>query len=277
MSAGVDWRSSHVRAPEGRETESRSRNERCPKTPREATMNARDEVYQLLEEKMLKYRDYADVPVVEVDEVVLFEAIPEQGVLRVDHLDAEMTELLGPSVYVRHPVVDLLYWAGQELKNLDRSLTLRVVYGFRPLEVQQRLFEAAKAELQELIGESDELTEAAHRHVAVPDVAGYPTGGAVAVDLLRDGEPVDLGTPVMQPNRDSFTFSPFISPEAWEARQLLRRAMMAAGFAPYDGEWWHFSYGDKEWARFYRKPEALYAQVSFQDAQKVAPSAMLDS
>jgi D-alanyl-D-alanine dipeptidase len=106
-------------------------------------------------------------------------------------------------------------------------------------------------------------------------VAGYPTGGAVAVDLLRAGEPVDLGTPVMRADRDSFTFSPFISPPAWEARQLLRRAMMAAGFAPYDGEWWHFSYGDKEWARFYRKPEALYDQVSFSDAQKVAPDATL--
>lgn len=244
---------------------------------RKATMNARDEVYQLLEEKMLKYRDYADVPVVEVDEVVLFEAIPEQGVLRVEHLDEEMTELLGPSIYVRHPVVDLLYWAGQELKNLDRTLTLRVVYGFRPLEVQQRLHEEVKDQLRQQYPNEAELTEAAHRHAAVPDVAGYPTGGAVAVDLLRGGEPVDLGTPVMQPDRDAFTFSPFISPSAWEARQLLRRAMMAAGFAPYDGEWWHFSYGDKEWARFYREPEALYAQVSFSDAQKVAPDATLRS
>lgn len=240
-------------------------------------MNARDEVYQLLEEKMLKYRDYADVPVVEVDEVVLFEAIPEQGVLRVEQLDTEMTELLGPSIYVRHPVVDLLYWAGQELKNLDRSLTLRVVYGFRPLEVQQRQHEGVKNQLREQYPNEAELVEAAHRHAAVPDVAGYPTGGAVAVDLLRGGEPVDLGTPAMQPDRDAFTFSPFISPSAWEARQLLRRAMMAAGFAPYDGEWWHFSYGDKEWARFYRRPEALYDQVSFQDAQKVAPGAKLES
>jgi zinc D-Ala-D-Ala dipeptidase len=240
-------------------------------------LSTEDVVYQLLEAKMLKYADYADVPVVEVDEVVLFEAIPEQGVLRVEHLDEEMTQLLGENIYVRRPVVDLLYWAGQELKNLDRSLTLRVVYGFRPLEVQTRRFEEAKETLREQYPDDVELTEAAHRRVAVPSVAGYPTGGAVAVDLLREGEPVDLGTPVLQPNRDSFTFSPFISPAAWEARQLLRRAMMAAGFAPYDGEWWHFSYGDKEWARFYRKPEALYDQVSFSDAQKVAPGATLSA
>ena len=237
-------------------------------------MGADDDVYQLLEQKMLRYADYANVPVVEVEEVVLFEAVPQQGVLRVEHLDTEMSELTGGSIFVRRPVVDLLYWAGQELKNLDRSLTLRVIYGFRALEVQTRLFEEAKAELAERYPDDDELTEVAHRRVAVPSVAGYPTGGAVAVDLLRDGVPVDLGTPAMVAHQDSFTFSPFVSREAWENRQLLRRAMMAAGFAPYDGEWWHFSYGDKEWARFYRKPGALFDQVSFAQAQKVAPGDM---
>jgi D-alanyl-D-alanine dipeptidase len=231
-------------------------------------------VYQLLEEKMLKYADYANVPVVEVEEVVLFEAVPQQGVLRVEHLDPEMSELTGGSIYVRRPVVDLLYWAGQELKNLDRTLTLKVVYGFRALEVQTRLFEEAKAALAERYPDDEELTEVAHRRVAVPSVAGYPTGGAVAVDVLRNGLPVDMGTAVMEASQDSFTFSPFVSPEAWENRQLLRRAMMAAGFAPYDGEWWHFSYGDKEWARFYRKPGALFDQVAFADAQKVASGDM---
>jgi D-alanyl-D-alanine dipeptidase len=232
-------------------------------------VSTEDDVYQLLEEKMLKYADYANVPVVEVEEVVLFEAVPQQGLLRVEHIENEMAELTGGSVFVRSPVVDLLYWAGQELKNLDRTLTLKVVYGFRALEVQTRLFEEAKAALAEDHPDDVELVEVAHRRVAVPSVAGYPTGGAVAVDVLRDGLPVDMGTAVMEPSKDSFTFSPFVSREAWENRQLLRRAMMAAGFAPYDGEWWHFSYGDKEWARFYRKPGALFDQVAFADAQQV--------
>ncbi len=239
-------------------------------------MTAEEIVYQLLEEKMLKYADYANVPLVEVEEAVLFEAVPQQGVLRVEHLPTEMSELTGGNIYVRRPVVDLLYWAGQELKNLDRSLTLKVVYGFRGLEVQTRLFEEAKAALAEQYPDEEELIEVAHRQVAVPSVAGYPTGGAVAVEMLRDGAPVDLGTPIMAPSRDAFTFSPFVSREAWEHRQLLRRAMMAAGFAPYDGEWWHFSYGDKEWARFYRKPGALFDQVAFLDAQQVAPDDMLE-
>src|SRR4029453_8568299 len=110
-----------------------------------------------------------------------------------------------------------------------------------------------------------ELLEATHRRVSVPSVAGRPTGGAVGVDVLRDGTPVEMGTPVLPSTRDAFTFSPFVGREAWDNRQLLRQAMMAAGFAPFDGEWWHFSYGDKEWARYYRKSHALFDQLSFQE------------
>ncbi len=230
-----------------------------------------DVVYQRLEEKMLKYSDYAGVEVIPAEEPVLFEALRSQGVLQVAQLDPDMAALTGGTIYVRRPLVDLLYWAGQELKNLDRSLTLRVIYGFRALELQAKLFEAAKNSLLEEFPDEEERTEAAHRHIAVPSVAGRPTGGAVGVDLLSEGEPVDMGSRVLAASRDSFTFSPFISRAAWENRQLLRRAMMAAGFAPYDGEWWHFSYGDKEWARYHRKPGALYAQVSLADAQKVDP------
>ena len=42
---------------------------------------------------------------------------------------------------------------------------------------------------------------------------------------------------------------------------MLREYMIKEGFAPYDGEWWHFSYGDKEWAFYYDKEKALYNQV----------------
>ena len=50
----------------------------------------------------------------------------------------------------------------------------------------------------------------------------------------------------------------------WEQRSnrgLLQDAMVAAGFAPFYGEWWHFSYGDREWAAFYYRPAALYGPV----------------
>lgn len=32
-------------------------------------------------------------------------------------------------------------------------------------------------------------------------------------------------------------------------------------FAPYYGEWCHFSYGDREWAAFYGQAKTLYAPL----------------
>jgi len=57
---------------------------------------------------------------------------------------------------------------------------------------------------------------------------------------------------------------PRISKDAWHNRQILRLWMMTAGFVPYDGEWWHFSYGDREWAKYYGMPNAIYNQIAFQ-------------
>lgn len=59
-------------------------------------------------------------------------------------------------------------------------------------------------------------------------------------------KPLNFGASVHEFVSDTFTFSPFIDQEAWQNRQLLRGVMMIAGFAPFDGEWWHSSYGDKE-------------------------------
>jgi D-alanyl-D-alanine dipeptidase len=38
--------------------------------------------------------------------------------------------------------------------------------------------------------------------------------------------------------------------------------MFAAGFVPFWGEWWHFSYGDREGAAFTGRKAALYDAVS---------------
>ena len=56
-------------------------------------------------------------------------------------------------------------------------------------------------------------------------------------------------------------FSKNISKIAKNNRMLLRELMLKNEFAPFDGEWWHFSYGDKEWAYYYQKKAAIYTQL----------------
>ncbi|MGH3912367.1 MAG: M15 family metallopeptidase [Pseudonocardiaceae bacterium] len=228
----------------------------------------REEVYRQLEEKMDDYKDYADIPVIPEEDEVGFVAVRPSAVLSVKPVNDSIVSLPADGIILRSAVADRLYWAGQELKSFDKELQLEVVCGYWSPEVHQKLFDETRSSLAAEYGDEDELLEATHRRIAVSDVAGHPTGGAVDVHILRDGVAVDAGTTIWDFAQDSFTFSPFISREAWQNRQLLRRAMMVAGFAPYDGEWWHFSYGSKEWARFYNQPGALYNQVAAMEVDR---------
>ncbi|HBX77971.1 MAG TPA: hypothetical protein DEG43_10010 [Acidimicrobiaceae bacterium] len=92
-------------------------------------------------------------------------------------------------------------------------------------------------------------------------VPPHQTGAAVDLTLCVSGTPLSLGT-----SFDEFTplaaRSAFEEPgsevlddlgesrcaQIRELRRLLDDHMCSAGFAPNDQEWWHFSYGDQEWA-----------------------------
>ncbi len=220
----------------------------------------KQDIYRLLEEKALGYADYAGVPVRPSDEPLV--AIPSSKNLTASQVGTDMLAYTPDGVYVRSGVLSRLQQAAGILAAENKELQLEVGYGYRALEVQTRLFEEYKTKLADRYS-GDELLAAVHRSIAVPGVAGHPAGAAVDIQILREAKPLDFGTAIWEFTPDSFTFSPFISRAAWDNRQLLRRVMMQAGFAPFDGEWWHFCYGDKEWAKYYDKPAALYDQVSF--------------
>jgi D-alanyl-D-alanine dipeptidase len=94
-------------------------------------------------------------------------------------------------------------------------------------------------------------------------VSGHPTGGAVDIILVdKQKSDLDFGSSLYDLSSPlCHYFALGITKVAKQNRQLLRTIMMSVGFAPFDGEWWHFSYGDKEWAYYYKKPYAIYDQV----------------
>jgi len=220
----------------------------------------RDRIYAVLEAQMLGYEDLVDVAVEPVDEPLV--ALQESPLLVAHQLREEMLPVTGTEIYVRESVCRRLGMAGLWLARRAPDMQLQVGYGYRALSIQQANFERQREDIRGTVPD-EELDEATHRRVAKPELGGHPAGAAVDIRLLRNNEPVDCGTPMWSFVRDSYTFSPFISPEARENRKILRTAMKRAGFAPFDGEWWHFSYGDREWAKYYRKPAALYQQLEF--------------
>ncbi len=167
---------------------------------------------------------------------------------------------------LRQTVVKKLKQVNQQLQLINPEYSIQVQSGFRDMSKQISMF---KQQLN-LISQKRfypnpiELYEKVHQYIAVPSVAGHPTGGAVDLLIIdkNTNQPIDFGSDYLNFNDPNIKyFSKSINNQAKENRKILRQLMMQNEFAPFDGEWWHFSYGDREWAFYYKKPYAIYNQL----------------
>lgn len=224
-------------------------------------------IYQNLEEKFTKYNDLKEIAVVDCNEPLIELGIKDGILAEYQPQLSDMKKFKKNQILVRRGVRGRLILAQEILKrkcsNFD--FVLLVTYGHRLPKIQEKYFKEITGNLKKKYQNKDNLYEAAHRFIAVPEVAGHPTGGAVDVTILdkKTRKTLDMGTKIYDfKTKDIYTFSPFISKEQKKNRLLLRKCILRAGFAPFDGEWWHFSFGDKEWAYYYKKDFAIYGTVN---------------
>ena len=184
---------------------------------------------------------------------------------------------VGVSERLREAAMSIERCAAQGL--LPEGARLIVGYAYRAPEVQADYFEKVKKHVlkanPKLTGK--ELEAEASKLVNPKDVAGHPAGAALDVTIVdKHGKELDMGTPFLPFKDDELVahgaFIPVFAykrsnPEIHERRLVLREAMTSAGFAPFAGEWWHFSYGDRDWAYYYDKPRAIYGEVSSAQAK----------
>ncbi len=163
-------------------------------------------------------------------------------------------------IYVREKVAGMLHCASNLLPD---KYTLIIRAGHRPLEVQRQLLQRLMDEYKDKNTDASnkEALDFARTYVSDPAVKLPPhcCGAAIDVDCLdtMTGELVDFGCSVNTDDPISFTDSPLISSTQRANRKVLHKAMLEAGFAPFAAEWWHFSYGDAEWAAYYHKTDTI--------------------
>lgn len=170
----------------------------------------------------------------------------------------DMQPFAGSRILVRKSVHAKLINAALIL--YAKGFQLRVGYGWRHPSIQEKYYEEIKTlvESRHPKMSTEELAEAVHQLIAVPVVAGHPTGGAVDVEIIGK-EPDLCGQLWVFFNQQ--TFSPEATKTERKHRLILREAMVISGFLPFDGEWWHFCYGDKEWAALAEEKHAIYEPI----------------
>ncbi len=180
----------------------------------------------------------------------------------------DMIRYVGNDLWVRKSVAEKLSRISNTLQSILPDHKLKIVYGYRHLEIQKDRFLKRKEDLRKihLMMDEEDLNELANTQTANPETAGHPTGGAVDITITTPDGDLDMGTEYadFSKTEEIKTFCPYLTETQKHNRELLHDLMVAEEFAPFYGEWWHFSYGDKEWAWFYDKPHAIYSQLNFQ-------------
>jgi zinc D-Ala-D-Ala dipeptidase len=166
--------------------------------------------------------------------------------------------------YLRRSVLEKLLYAQTVLRQSHPEWRIQIFDAYRPRAVQQYMVDYTFAEAAKVQGlipdrlsttERDDLLEQVYQFWAVPsdDPAMPPphsTGAAVDVTLADlAGQPIDMGSAIDEMSPRSYP-DYFVDSSALfhQNRQILKQAMVAAGFCQHPREWWHFSWGDQVWA-----------------------------
>ncbi len=171
-----------------------------------------------------------------------------------------------PKLYLRESALERLLKAARLIASAtDEKATLKVTDAFRPLALQRRYFDEISADIAKKEGLSGKaLWEKVTQFIADPDrTPPHSTGGAVdlTVATIADEKEFDMGTPVDAIDERANTWHEGVTGESRTNRDLLFRAMTAAGFVNLASEWWHYSYGDQYWAAWNGETSARYGSV----------------
>lgn len=168
--------------------------------------------------------------------------------------------------YGRKEIAEKLDEISKELLNINKDASLVVSNVYRHPKIQEenfkKVFDDIKAKFPLL--SQDEQIEKTHLMIAYPKVAGHTTGGAIDLTIKIGDTLLDMGCEIGDFDKEEYlpVKNSYITKEQFENRLMLRKLMIRHEFAPFNGEWWHFSFGDREWAKIYNKEYAIYDVVN---------------
>ena len=153
-----------------------------------------------MKESFVRYQDLINVS--EVNNRTMnqkFVKIPMSSKKVIGRYVTDLNELeYSPIIRVRKRVLDRLRMADTLLKEKNPNYQLMVVYGYRAMEKQVKYFNEELKKYEKDFKDKLELYEFVHEKIAVPEVSGHPTGGAVDVVIydMQKEEIIDFGTKV---------------------------------------------------------------------------------
>ena len=168
------------------------------------------------------------------------------------------------TAYVRRTVALMLKRAK---KLLPRGMTFVIRDAWRPAAVQKKIMQdfvlmfrrrhptwsAARA-----LREADKFVASSRG----PKVSGHMTGGAVDVRLLKNGKLLPMRSWKLSYQENAAPCQPKLPKHLQANREIMFSTLRAVGFSQCHNEFWHWSYGDVQWAQRTGKKVAMFGVIA---------------
>ncbi|MCM0583347.1 M15 family metallopeptidase [Weissella diestrammenae] len=203
------------------------------------------------------------------EDLVPLSFLPEKVLIKPDYFIQGLSGAL-PELYARRSVQQRLYEA---TKLLPTGYKFVVFDAWRSVSTQAALFHSLNRKLA--IDHPDwslnKLRQATLETVALPSrdqhkPSPHNTGGAIDLTIVdATGLVLDMQSPfddITSHSSAAFleqrTDLSAIEIQARDNRRLLYNIMTTVGFTNFSNEWWHFDYGNQNWAFCSGEDYALY-------------------
>ncbi len=149
---------------------------------------------------------------------------------------------------------------------LPAGYQFKIFETFRSFDKQVSLWnaEVEKITLKHPDWTTEQIEEEANNGIANPYKigSGHQTGGAIDITICYNGVELDMGTPYLDTdNPKTPTFATGLTPQQQSNRKWLHQLMASVGLVNYEAEWWHYSYGEHEWAVITNQKQTLYKAI----------------
>ena len=162
--------------------------------------------------------------------------------------------------YARKTVANMLK---ESTEYLPSNYNLQVRSAWRDKKEQERLLGLAEVRFKKLHPNwsAKRIQEEIYKYVAPvegPDASGHLCGAALDLRLLKNGKVLPMRSSRLSFQENAQSHQILLPRYIRKNRAIMHSALEKAGFANLDEEFWHFSYGDYEWAKKTGNKLAIY-------------------
>ncbi|MFA5967622.1 MAG: M15 family metallopeptidase [Patescibacteria group bacterium] len=168
------------------------------------------------------------------------------------------------TAYLRKTVANMLHKAQGYL---PQGVNFTIGDAWRPQYIQEEIFDEFIARFSKTHPKwsKQRVLQEVNKYVADSKgkwASGHMTGGAVDLRLIKNGRKVPMKSSKLNYQENALSHQSKLPAYLRRNRQVMFAALTKAGLSNYPKEYWHWSYGDIQWARRLGKKTAIYGAIN---------------